>query len=162
MKKFLKGFFIGAATAAHQVEGNNVYSDYWAMEHMETSSFNEPSGQAVDHYNRYEEDIALMAKAGLNAYRFSIEWARVEPQPGVYAESEIDHYRKVIDCCRANGVEPIATMMHFTSPKWLIEQGGWENEETVGKFANYCRYVIERLGDKLNYVCTINEANMGL
>jgi len=159
---FPKGFLIGASTAAHQVEGNNIHSDYWAQEHMEYTSFNEPSGEAVDHYNRYAEDIKLLANAGLNAYRFSIEWARIEPQPGVYDETEIKHYRKVLECCRANGVEPIVTMHHFTSPKWLIEQGGWENEATVGKFADYCKHVVERLGDLFTYVCTINEANMGL
>ena len=159
---FPKGFFIGAATAAHQVEGNNIHSDYWAQEHMEYTSFNEPSGEACDHYHRYAEDIKLMAKAGLNAYRFSIEWARVEPKPGEFDEAEIEHYRDVIRCCRENGIEPIVTMHHFTSPKWLIEQGGWENEATVEKFAAYCRYVTEKLGDELNYVCTINEANMGL
>ena len=83
-------FFIGAATAAHQVEGNNIHSDYWAMEHMKHSSFVEPSNDAVDHYNRYEEDIRLMAEAGLNAYRFSIEWARVEPKEGQFEEKEIE------------------------------------------------------------------------
>ncbi len=159
---FPKGFLIGASTAAHQVEGNNIHSDYWAQEHMTNTSFNEPSGIACDHYNRYEEDIRLMAAAGLNAYRFSIEWARIEPQPGVYDKNEIAHYRKVLECCRANGVEPIVTLLHFTSPKWLIEQGGWENEATVGRFAAYCKYVIEQLGDLMHYVCTINEANMGL
>ena len=159
---FPKGFFIGASTAAHQVEGNNIHSDYWAMEHMEYTSFDEPSNDACDHYNRYEEDIKLLADAGLNAYRLSIEWARIEPQPGVYDENEIKHYCKVLECCRANFVTPIVTMHHFTSPKWLIEQGGWENEATVEKFANYCKYVVEQLGDLFTYVCTINEANMGL
>lgn len=159
---FPKGFLIGASTAAHQVEGNNVNSDYWAMEHMEYTSFNEPSLDAVDHYNRYEEDIKLLAEAGLNAYRFSIEWARVEPQPDVYDEGAIEHYRKVLECCHKNGVEPIVTMHHFSSPKWLIEQGGWEAEETIEKFADYCRVVTEELGDQMHYVCTINEANMGL
>ncbi len=159
---FPKKYLIGAATAAHQVEGNNTNSDYWAQEHMEYSSFNEPSGDACDHYHRYAEDIRLLADAGLNAYRFSIEWARIEPQPGVFDEDEIEHYRQVLLCCRENGVEPIVTLHHFSSPKWLIEQGGWEAEETVEKFANYCRHVAERLGDLMHYVCTINEANMGL
>lgn len=162
MGRLPKGFLIGASTAAHQVEGNNIYSDYWAMEHMEYSSFNEPSLDAVDHYNRYEEDIRLLAEAGLNAYRFSIEWARVEPQSGVFDEEAIGHYSRVLDCCHKNGVEPIVTLHHFTSPKWLIEQGGWEAEETAWKFAAYCRYVVEKLGDQMHYVCTINEANMGL
>ena len=140
MQKFEKGFFIGAATAAHQVEGNNTKSDYWAQEQLPHSSFTEPSGIACDHYQRYEEDIKLLADAGLNAYRFSIEWARVEP----------------------HGVEPIVTLLHFTSPKWLICKGGWETESTVEDFKRYVTYVMEQLGSELRYVCTINEANMGL
>ena len=162
MNTLPQDFLVGAATAAHQVEGNNIHSDYWAMEHMKYGNFNEPSLDAVDHYNRYEEDIKMVAEAGLNAYRFSIEWARIEPKQGVYDENEIEHYRKVLTCCRENGVEPIVTMMHFTSPKWLIENGGWENEATVEAFKNYCQYVTEQLGDLMHYVCTINEANMGI
>ena len=162
MNTLPQDFLVGAATAAHQVEGNNIHSDYWAMEHMKYGNFNEPSLDAVDHYNRYEEDIKMVAEAGLNAYRFSIEWARIEPEQGVYDENEIEHYRKVLTCCRENGVEPIVTMMHFTSPKWLIENSGWENEATVEAFKNYCQYVTEQLGDLMHYVCTINEANMGI
>ena len=162
MNKFDSTFLLGASTAAHQVEGNNIYSDYWAQEHMEFTSFAEPSGLAVDHYHRFEEDIKLMSAAGLNAYRFSIEWARIEPKQGKFDAEKIEHYRKVLQCCRANGIEPIVTMHHFSSPKWLIEKGGWEAETTVGYFADYCKYVIEQLGDEINYVCTINEANMGL
>lgn len=73
-------FLLGAATAAHQVEGNNIHSDYWIQEHLPHTMFAEPSLDACDHYNRYEEDIKLMKQAGLNAYRFSIEWARIEPE----------------------------------------------------------------------------------
>lgn len=162
MGKFEKGFLIGAATAAHQVEGNNKNSDYWAMEHMKYSSFAEPSLDAVDHYNRYEEDIKMMAEAGLNAYRFSIEWARIEPVKGEFDEKEIEHYRKVLECCKKYGIEPVVTLLHFTSPKWLIKEGGWESEETIGLFADYCKYVVERLGSYMHYICTINEANMGI
>ncbi len=159
---FEKGFLIGAATAAHQVEGGNIHSDYWAQEHMNHTDFSEPSGDAVDHYNRYAEDIRLMADAGLNAYRFSIEWARIEPQEGCFDEAQIAHYRDVIRTCKAYGIEPIVTLLHFTSPRWLISRGGWESDETPGYFARYTRYVMERLGSELHYVCTINEANMGI
>ena len=159
---FPKGFMIGAATAAHQVEGNNIHSDYWAQEQLPHSSFTEPSGIACDHYNRYEEDIRLMAKAGLNAYRFSVEWARIEPEEGRFDEQEIEHYRAVIRCCRENGIEPIVTLLHFTSPVWLIKKGGWEAETTVEYFRRYASFVTERLGSELRYICTINEANMGL
>ncbi len=159
---FPKGFMIGAATAAHQVEGNNVHSDYWIQEQLPHTSFTEPSGEACDHYNRYEEDIKLLADAGLNAYRFSIEWARIEPEEGQFDEREIEHYRAVIRFCKANGVEPIVTLLHFTSPAWLIRKGGWEAESTVEYFRRYAAYVTEKLGAELNYICTINEANMGL
>ena len=159
---FPKGFLIGAATAAHQVEGNNIHSDYWAQEQLPHTSFTEPSGIACDHYNRYEEDIKLLAGSGLNAYRFSIESARVEPEEGRFDETEIEHYRKVIACCRQYGVEPILTLMHFTSPVWLIKKGGWEAESTIAYFRRYAAFVAERLGSGISYICTINEANMGL
>lgn len=162
MGKFPQGFMVGASTAAHQVEGNNVHSDYWLQENVEHSQFVEPSGEAVDHYHRYEEDIRLMAEAGLNAYRFSIEWARIEPKQGEFDENEIAHYRKVIACCKENGVEPVVTLHHFTSPAWVISRGGWENEEVVDWFANYVQYVVKHLGSELRYICTINEANMRL
>ena len=162
MQKFEKGFFVGAATAAHQVEGNNIHSDYWAQEQLPHTSFTEPSGIACDHYNKYEEDIKLLADAGLNAYRFSIEWARIEPEEGKFDPAEIEHYRKVIACCKAHGVEPVVTLLHFTSPKWLIAKGGWEAESTVEYFKRYVSYVMEQLGSELHIVCTINEANMGI
>ncbi len=155
-------FLIGAATAAHQVEGNNTHSDYWAMEHVKHSDFKEPSGDACDHYNRYEEDIAYLAEAGLNAYRFGIEWARIEPEEGKFDEGEIEHYRKVLSCCRAHGVTPVVTLMHFSSPAWLIKKGGWAKPKAAAYFARYARFVAEKLGDQLSYICTINEANMGI
>lgn len=155
-------FLIGTATAAHQVEGNNIYSDFWAMEQMKHSMFAEPSKDAVDHYHHYEEDIRLMAESGLNAYRFSIEWARIQPTEEEWNETEIDHYRKVLLCCHENGITPIVTMHHFSSPKWLISSGGWENPQTAELFAAYCKRVIEELGNLMEYVCTINEANMGV
>lgn len=162
MKKFEKGFMVGAATAAHQVEGNNIHSDFWVLENVPNSIFTEPSLDAVDHYHRYEEDIRLLAEAGLNAYRFSIEWARIEPEQGKFDEQEIEHYRKVLQCCHTHGVTPIVTMHHFSSPQWLIREGGWESPAVVDHFKRYCVHVVEKLGDLMGYVCTINEANMGL
>lgn len=161
MGKIKSDFLLGAATAAHQVEGSNTNSDFWAMEQMKYSNFAEPSLDAVDHYHRYREDIDLLAGAGLNAYRFSIEWARIEPEKGKYNTEEIEHYRNVLEYCREKGVEPVVTMHHFSSPKWLIEEGGWEAESVIDSFAGYCACVAKRLGGLMQYVCTINEANMG-
>ena len=162
MNPFDKGFLVGASTAAHQVEGNNVHSDCWALERIPHTAYAEPSGEAVDHYRRYEEDIKLLAGAGLNAYRFSIEWARIEPEEGKFDEAEVEHYRNMIRCCKENGVEPMVTLHHFSSPAWLITKGGWEWEGVADCFQRYCRYVMERLGEELTYVCTINEANIRL
>ncbi|MCF0135374.1 MAG: family 1 glycosylhydrolase [Lachnospiraceae bacterium] len=162
MSKFSSDFLLGAATAAHQVEGNNIHSDCWAQENMPHSTYKERSGLACDHYHRYEEDILLLKEAGLNAYRFSIEWARIQPEEGVFDTHEIEHYRRVIRFCRQNGIEPVVTLFHFSSPVWLIRKGGWEADTVVEDFRNYVRYVIEALGSELSYICTINEANMGL
>ena len=117
---------------------------------MKSTSFVEPSGEAVDHYNRYEEDIRLMAEAGLNCYRFSIEWARIEPVEGQFDETEVEHYRKVIRCCKENGITPIVTLHHFTCPKWLISMGALEAESAVEDFNHYCFYIAAQLGSEMH------------
>lgn len=134
MKKFEKSFLLGAATAAHQVEGNNTNSDCWAMEQMEYTAYAEPSLDAVDHYHRYEEDICLMEKAGMNAYRFSLEWARIEPKEGMFDEQEVEHYRKVIRCCKEHGIEPIVTLHHFSSPVWVISKRRMGSQKHCRRF----------------------------
>lgn len=154
-------FLVGAATSAHQVEGNNIHSDNWVMENLEHSTFAERSGDAVDHYNKYEDDIEMLASAGCNAYRFSIEWARIEPEEGIYDEKELSHYRNVLDCCERNHITPIVTLHHFSSPEWLIGKGGWGAPYVEDAFARYAGYVVSKIDRKLPYVCTINEANMG-
>lgn len=155
-------FMVGAATAAHQVEGNNIHSDFWVMEHLKHSDFVEPSGMAVDHYNHYEEDIKLLANAGCNAYRFGIEWARIEPKEGKFCRKEIEHYRQMLLCCKENGITPIVTLQHFSSPAWLISKGGWGKPYVVEVFARYAKKIAQELGEMISYICTINEANMGL
>ncbi len=115
---FPEGFIWGAATAAHQVEGNNTNSDFWLLEHMEGTLFKEPSGDACDHVHRYPEDIALLADLGFGSYRLSIEWARIEPAEGHFSKAALDHYRRVLATCHENGVEPCVTYHHFTTPLW--------------------------------------------
>lgn len=155
-------FLLGVSTAAHQVEGNNTNSDCWKLENVENSSWKEPSGEGVDHYNRYREDIDYIANNGLNAYRFTIEWARIQPDENTFSDEEFKHYEDVIDYCISKSVEPVVTLHHFSSPAWLITKGGWKAESTIEYFATYAKEVATRLGSKLKYVCTINELNMGL
>lgn len=160
--QFPDHFLWGASTAAHQVEGNNIHSDFWLMENLKGSLFKERSGDAVNHYQLYREDIALMAELGLNTYRFSIEWARIEPEEGIFDETAIEHYRDVLKTCNKYNIMPIVTLHHFTSPVWLIRLGGWESEETPARFARYCGKVMSELGEFIPYVCTINEANIAI
>lgn len=157
---FPESFIWGTATAAHQVEGNNNNCDVWAEEYSEGSPYKDRSGDAVDHYNRFKDDIKLMADIGFKSYRFSVEWARIEPEPGVYSRAQLNHYREVIQTCIDNGLKPVVTMFHFTSPQWLMRLGGWKNPETADRFAKYCEVVIKEIGQDLDYVLTMNEANL--
>lgn len=157
--EFPKNFLWAASTAAHQVEGNNVNSDYWLLEQLPGSPFVEKSGDACDHYHRYAADIALMKAVGLNAYRFSLEWARIEPEDGQFSFAELDHYRNMLRICRENGITPIVTFHHFTSPIWIAKMGGWTNPDTADRFARYCAVTTKYLGDLIGVACTINELN---
>ena len=154
---FPPGFLWGAATAAHQVEGDNVHSDWWDWERAPGTPCVEPSGSACEHYTLYPQDIALLASLGLNTYRFSVEWARIEPAEGTFDAKELDHYRAVVDCVRANGLTPMVTLNHFTLPRWVAAQGGWTAKRTPALFERYCRRVLEALGDGVPWYCTINE-----
>jgi beta-glucosidase len=159
--RFPDGFLWGVATAAHQVEGNNVGSDVWLMEHLPGTVYREPSGDATDFYHRYPDDIAVIAALGLNAFRFGIEWARIEPEDGEISNAALDHYSRVVDTCLRHGIEPVLTLHHFTSPQWLIRHnGGWRGTDTAQRFADYAAAVMSRLGDRATWVCTINEANV--
>ena len=158
---FPANFLWGTATAAHQVEGDNVNSDFWLLEHVPGSPFVEPSGDACDQYHRYADDIAMLARLGFNAYRFSIEWARIEPEPGEFSRAALDHYRRVLACCHEHKVTPVVTFHHFTSPRWVAGDGGWEEKKTAERFARYCERAAAHLGDLIGVACTINEANLG-
>src|SRR6201996_3373970 len=158
--EFPKGFLWGTATAAHQVEGGNTSSDLWLMEWMKDSLFEEPSADACDHYHRYADDIGLLKGLGFGVYRFSIEWARIEPEEGFFSKAALDHYRRMLASCHAQGVTPMVTFHHFTAPLWFTKDGGWENKKSVDRFARYCEKAAEALGDMIPYACTINEANI--
>lgn len=152
-------FLWGSATAAHQIEGNNVNSDWWAREHAPGTSIAEPSGDACDSYHRYGEDIALLADLGFNTYRFSVEWARIEPEQGVVSRAAIDHYRRMVAACHDAGITPMVTLHHFTVPRWFDRRGGWQAADAADLFARYTETVLPVLADDVEWVCTINEPN---
>ena len=157
---FPDGFLWGTATAAHQVEGGNWNNDWWAWEHDPASPCVEPSGDACDHYHRYRDDIRLLAELGFTMYRFSMEWSRIEPEDGEFSVAALDHYARMVDACREFEVEPVVTLHHFTSPRWVAAQGGWANPQTAQIFGRYVERVMSAFGDRLGLVCTINEPNV--
>jgi beta-glucosidase len=159
---FPKGFLWGAATAAHQVEGNNLNSDNWVLEHVKPTLFADPSGDACDHYHRYADDIKLLASLGFNTYRFSIEWARIEPEEGFFSYAELEHYRRMLAACHESHLTPVVTFNHFTLPRWLAARGGWENATSSDLFARYCERAARHLGDLIAFAATLNEPNIPL
>jgi len=159
---FPTGFLWGVAGAAHQIEGGNVNSDCWLLEHTPGSPYVEPSGDACDHYHRYRDDIGLIASLGFNTYRFSIEWARIEPEEGEFSNAALEHYRRMLATCHEYHLTPVVTYHHFTSPRWFAAKGGWEALGNAERFARYCERATAHLGDLIGMACTMNEPNVGL
>lgn len=177
--KFPDGFLWGAATSAHQVEGNN-YNDWseWEKKNAEKLAreartkyakwqrekfpemfepANYISGAAADHYNRYESDFDIAKSLRHTAHRFSIEWSRVEPEEGKWDEKEIEHYRDVARTLRARGIEPFVTLWHWPLPIWLSAKGGWESPDAIDCFERYVRKIVLPLRDDVHFWITINE-----
>ncbi|NOT32921.1 MAG: glycoside hydrolase family 1 protein [Candidatus Eisenbacteria bacterium] len=153
--RFPDGFLWGAATSAHQVEGNNTLNDWWAWEQQGRVPV--ASGLACDHYRRFREDFDLARDLGHNAHRLSLEWSRIEPEEGRFDDAALTHYREVLEALRARRIEPLVTLQHFTIPRWLAEQGGWENEATERLYVRYVRRVVDAYGDLVRWWITFNE-----
>ena len=159
-RSFPDGFQWGTATAAHQVEGGNWNNDWWAWEHADGTPCVEPSGDACDQYHRYPDDIGLLRALGFGSYRFSLEWSRIEPEEGHFSVAALDHYRRVAAVCLANGIRPVVTFHHFTSPRWVAADGGWTNPAVVDRFTRFCERSVAHLGDLIDRACTINEPDV--
>ena len=155
-------FLWGTAISAHQSEGGNINSDAWLLEHTTPTLFHEPSGDACDSYHRYGEDIALAAGLGFNCHRLGIEWARIEPEPGVFSIAELDHYARLLEACHAHGLKPMVTFNHFTVPRWFAARGGFEEADSSDLFGRFCARTTDRLGPLMPYATTFNEANIPL
>ena len=157
---FADRFWWGTATAAYQIEGGGTNTDWWRFEHRAGTIAAEPCGDACDSWHRYAQDLDLVASLGLDAYRFSIEWARIEPTPGKIDRDALEHYRGVLDACRDRGIAPVVTLHHFTLPLWVADAGGFESPEIITWMGRYAGVVGEALGDRFAMVCTINEPNI--
>jgi beta-glucosidase len=147
------------ATAAHQIEGGNKNNDWWEWEHSIPSKIknNDSSVIATDHWNRLDLDTNLMKELGVNQYRFSIEWSRIEPKEGEFDQVAMNHYRHEIDLLKQNGISPMITLHHFTSPIWFTHKGGWTNEKSPEQFLKFVYYVRTQLGESVSHWVTFNE-----
>jgi len=161
--KFPENFIWGTAISAYQTEGNNKNTDWWAWEQ---ETFKTPgkkkyplekSGIACDFYNKYEEDFDLCKKLNNNAVRLSVEWARIEPQEGIWDKREIEHYKKVLRSAQNKGLKTFVTLHHFTNPLWFSKKGGWQNPKSAKYFERYAKKCAEEFGEWMNVVLTINE-----
>lgn len=158
--KFPKGFLFGTATSAHQIEGGNINSDWYQWEkitgHIVDGSTSEI---AANSWRKWREDIKLLKKTNQNAYRFSVEWAKVEPREGFFDEAAISHYRKILEELKRNDISSMVTLFHFTLPNWIAKLGGFENKENLSRFLNFARKLALEYGNLVNYWITVNEPN---
>ena len=178
--RFPDGFLWGAATASHQVEGGNINNwSQWEQKNAKQkaqsakqkdwpqyllkkypSPLNEEnyiSGRACDHYHLFEQDFDIAKVLGFNAYRFSIEWSRIEPEEGRFNEIEIEHYRQVIKALCARGIEPFVTLWHWPIPLWLDKKGGWKSGKIVDYFERYTEKFVTSLKEEVRFWITLNE-----
>jgi beta-glucosidase len=157
---FPEDFLWGVATAAHQIEGGNVNNDSWEREHDPNSGYAESSGDACDSLHRWPEDIELIEAMGLGAYRFSLEWSRIEPAEGEFSNAAMDYYRRICAACRERNIIPVVTFHHFTTPTWLSALGGWEAADAPERFSRFVTRAGDHLGDLIGWACTMNELNL--
>ena len=163
LKEFPQDFLWGASTSAYQVEG--AYNE--DGKGLSIQDLHHPTNGitdfkvASDHYHHFKEDVALMAKLGLKAYRFSVSWSRVLPEgKGEINEKGIEFYDQLINELIKYHIEPVVTIYHFDLPLALYNQGGWNNRETIDAFVEYSKILFERFGDRVKYWLTINEQNV--
>lgn len=178
---FPKKFLWGASTAAHQVEGGthnqwtvweleNAKSkaaqakfhfgdlDSWSyVGHEAENPQNYVSGKGADHYNKYPLDFDLLKKMNMNAFRFSVEWSRIEPAEGAWDAKAITHYKEYITELKKRDIEPVMTLFHFTLPVWFVEKGGFEKRANIKYFVCFAEKVLQELGSEVKYIITINE-----
>jgi len=161
MKLDLGALELGVATAATQIEGGDADTNWhrWAAGPGHVADGSTPA-RAADHWNRVDEDVALLARLGIRHYRMGLEWARIEPQPGVFDRGAIAHYRDELRALKAAGIAPLVTLHHFNNPWWLEDRGAWLSEEAVPAFLRYASRVVDELKDLVGEWITINEPNV--
>ncbi len=162
--QFPEGFLWGSATAAHQIEGNNIHSDCWynEQERLKQDPSWEVSGTACNHYNMVEEDVRLLKELEHQAFRLSVEWARIEPEEGVFIDAEAEHYVRELALLKQNGIKTFVTLLHFSIPKWFANKGYFQSLDNWKYFERYLRYILPKISPYVDFWNVINEFNLGL
>ena len=157
---FPEGLMLGVSSAATQIEGGETgsnWNDWYHRGHIKDGA---NPAVADEHWERWEEDTRLMAQMGIRTYRFGVEWSRLFPEPHKPDEAAAEHYRREILAMKAQGIEPLLTIHHFSNPMWFEEKGAfacWENRED---YLELVRFVVQRFGDLVSDYITINEPNV--
>jgi beta-glucosidase len=147
-KEFPDNFLWGSAVSAYQVEGGIEKSDW---------STRFPAGKATDHYQRYQEDFNLLQEMNQKAFRFSIEWSRIEPKQGEFNQEEIDYYREYLVSLKKRGVKTMVTLHHFTNPQWFFDKNSWADSRNIIFFVRFAQRILDEYQDLVDYWVTINE-----
>lgn len=182
-RSFPKTFLWGAGGGSYQVEGGNDNQfSRWELENAKSlatqSSYqygdlpawssvqklaqlpaNYISGSAVKHRTMYAQDFDLLSRLNMNAYKFSIEWSRIEPSQGAWDVAAIDYYKQYLKELKGRGIEPVVTLFHFTVPAWFADLGGFERRGNVEYFVRFVEKVMEEMGSHIKYVVTIQSPN---
>lgn len=160
---FPEGFLWGSATAAHQIEGNNIYSNNWynEQENLKKGWDTEVSGTACNHYNMVEEDVELLGKLGHQAFRLGVEWARIEPHEGEFNKEATEHYIRELALLKEKGIKTFVTLVHFSLPKWFADKGDFQSLENIKYFERYLNYILPKISPYVDFWNVINEFNLG-
>jgi beta-glucosidase len=147
-----------SAEAFHNLPTQSIWPD---IEKQATSPENYVSGKGVDHFRRYPEDLDIAAKQlNFNAFRFGIEWSRIEPEEGKWDDEAVQHYRTYIDEIKTRGMEPFLNIWHYTNPVWFEKKGGFVKKANLQYFDRFVQKVVDEFGAQINFVITINEPNV--
>ena len=166
--KFPKGFEWGASTAGHQIEGDNVNSQWWHMENKRLKEGTDPqwevSGKACNSYNMWKDDNDLLQEIGCGVYRMSVEWSRIEPNDGDFRQEEVDHYIRIFEDLKKRGIKISVTLVHFCWPEWFEKKGAFTNpiwEESLKYWERYLYYIVPKIAQYVDSWCVMNEFNLG-
>ena len=157
LNNFPKNFFFGTATASYQIEGDNFFSDWWHWEELGKIKNQDRSGKLCDFWNQADRYIRLNKQLGANAFKISLEWARINPAQDQWDEQALERYRKIIRSIRQQGLEPIVGLWHFSLPNWFSQKGGWLQQDSLNYWQQYVQKVQTALGKEVTYWLTLNE-----